>query len=256
MFTVENLCASYNGKKVFENVSFSLEEKSITALCGLNGSGKSTLLSLMSGISNPSMSVSGKVFLDGSDVLRQKAKVTARRISYLVQDEHSVWNISVKNLIDGGRFVHRKWFEESTEEDERIISEAMEMLSLTELKDRPISTLSGGEYQRARIARSFVQQTDYIFLDEPLSSVDITYQNGLMNILRDLCGKGKTVCISIHDINLASQFADSMIFMKKDRSGIITGTASDMMTEQTLMQTYGKNFRIFNHPVTGKKQIW
>ena len=70
------------------------------------------------------------------------------------------------------------------------------------------------------------------------------------------CEKGKTVCISIHDINLASQFSDEMILMREDRSGIFHGPTDEMMSTDFLLRTYGKKFQIFNHPVTGKKQIW
>ncbi len=256
MFTVENLCASYNGKKVFEDVSFSLKENSITALCGMNGSGKSTLLSLMSGIVHPSLKIDGGIFLDGKNILRQRPKDTAKKISYLVQDENPAWNVTVEKVVDCGRFAHRKWYELSTPGDRKIIDGSMELLSISGLRNRPVSTLSGGEYQRTRIARSLAQETDYIFLDEPLSSVDITHQRNLLDILRDLCQKGKTVCISIHDINLASQFSDRMILMRNDRTGIFHGPSDEMMSNVFLRQTYGKDFQIFTHPVTGKKQVW
>ena len=256
MFTVENLSASYNGKKVFGDISFSLKENSITALCGMNGSGKSTLLSLMSGIVHPSLRICGGIFLDGKNILLQKPKDTAKKISYLVQDENPAWNVTVEKVVDCGRFAHRKWYELTSPGDRKIIDGAMELLSISELRDRPVSTLSGGEYQRTRIARSFAQETDYIFLDEPLASVDITHQRNLLDILRDLCRKGKTVCISIHDINLASQFSDQMILMRNDRSGIFHGPSDKMMSNDFLRPTYGKDFQIFTHPVTGKKQIW
>ncbi|MBQ5384329.1 MAG: ABC transporter ATP-binding protein [Treponema sp.] len=256
MFTVENLFASYNGKKLFSDVSFSLEKNSVTALCGLNGSGKSTLLSLMSGIVPPSLKISGKIQLDKENVLAQKPKITAKKISYLVQGEHPAWNISVEDMVDGGRFVHRRWYEESSASDKRIIDEAMNLLSISELRHRKISTLSGGEYQRSRIARSFAQQTDYIFLDEPLSSLDVIYQTNILEILNVLAAKGKTIFISVHDINLASQFCKQMILMKRDRSGIIAGRTDDIINEDFLMQAYGKKFKIFTHPITGKKQIW
>ena len=123
MFTVENLFASYNGKKLFSDISFSLAENSVTALCGLNGSGKSTLLSLMSGIVPQSLKISGKILLDKENVLEQKPRITAKKISYLVQGEHPAWNITVEDMIDGGRFVHRHWYEESTASDKKIIDE-------------------------------------------------------------------------------------------------------------------------------------
>ena len=257
MLKVENLCASYNGKKVFENVSFSLNQNSITALCGLNGSGKSTLLSLMSGICFPSLKISGKVLLDGKNILKQSPKITAKQISYLVQDEHSAWNINVEKLVDGGRFVHRKWYEESNQLDKKIITKSLCSVSLEDYEKRFISTLSGGEYQRARLARSFAQQTPYIFLDEPLAAIDVIHQKNILQMLKEFCEtEDKTICISIHDINLAAQFADYIILMKENRSGIIFGHPDEIINEDSLFQTYGKKFQLFKHPITKKIQIW
>ncbi len=256
MFKIENLCAAYDRKIVFQNVSLELKKETLTALCGLNGSGKSTLLSLMSGIKNPALTISGQVLLNGQKVLGRKEKLNAKDISYLVQEETSVWNLTAKEIVEEGRFVHKKWFEDYSKSDERLVEKIMEELSILDLKDRPVSTLSGGEFQKVRIARSLAQETDYIFLDEPLSSVDISYTNKLMNLLKKLCRDGKTVCISIHDINIASQYADQIALMKKDRSGIICGEPEKMMDENFLEQAYGTRFEIFLHPVTHKKQAW
>ena len=127
---------------------------------------------------------------------------------------------------------------------------------MQKMQDRRISTLSGGEFQRVRIARSLAQQTKYIFLDEPLTALDITFQKELLNILKQLCTQGKTICLSIHDLNFASNYADSLLMLRQDGNGIFSGTPDELLQKHILSQVYGTDFSIFLHPVTQKKQIW
>lgn len=260
MFEVRNLSAKWKNKslnsKVFSNVSFMLPENSLTALCGINGSGKSTLLSVMAGINPTGLIFSGDVILDELNLQTISVKERAKKISMLVQNETNVWEISARKLVENGRFVHQRWYETQSDEDNKIVDEVIKSLGLWDLQYRPISNLSGGELQRFRIARALVQETSYIFLDEPLAGLDLNYQKELINLLKQLCRKGKTICLSIHDINLASISADNLILMKKDRSGIFQGKPDQMLNNEILLEVFGCNFEIFTHPVSGAKQIW
>lgn len=257
MFKVENLSAFYDKKRVLNNVSFELKENCITALCGLNGSGKSTLLSIMSGIVSRNLTFDGKILLNENSLLKMGTKEIAKNISYLIQNEYSVWDKTVEDLIFEGRFVHKKWYQDATKnpKDRQTVTNAMETLSISHLKNRTISTLSGGEFQKARIARCLAQETKYIFLDEPLSSIDFSYQKEFMLTLKNLCNKNKTICLSIHDLNLAFQFTDQIILIKRDGE-LVQGPAQDIASKEILSQAYNKNFDIFNHPITQKRQIW
>lgn len=262
MFEVKNLSAEWKNKtgnsqsQVFSNITFSLPENSLTALCGINGSGKSTLLSVMAGIPSSSLSVIGDVILNGQKIQSQSIKERAKQISLLVQNEVNVWNISARKLVENGRFIHQKWYENQSAEDDKIVDEAIKSLGLWNLQNRTISNLSGGELQRFRIARSLAQGTPYIFLDEPLAGLDLNHQKELINLLKQLCKNGKTVCLSIHDLNLASMCADNLILMKKNREGVFQGNSNDMIKNEILFEVFGCNFEIFAHPVSGAKQIW
>lgn len=260
MFEIKDLSAAWKNKHgnlpVFSNVNFALPENKITALCGVNGSGKSTLLSLMSGIVPDTLHISGKIVLGGRDVINQTAKERAKQLSHLVQNETNAWEITARKLVENGRYAHQKWYENLTEQDSKIVDEVLESLALTQMQDRPISNLSGGELQRFRIARSLAQQTPYIFLDEPLAGLDLNFQKELMQLLKQLCQQGKTICISIHDINLATTYADNIIFLKNDRSGIILGTPEQIITPENIEKVYGKGFEIYTHPITGAIQVW
>lgn len=265
MINIQNLSASFQNTPVFSNLNFSLPENSITALCGINGSGKSTLLSLMAGIIPDSLCTQGNIFIDGQDILLQKhgkntpCTKNAGKISFLEQNEKNFWDITVRELVSDGRFIHRKWhqhFLPLNKTDSFFIEQALSFLSLQKMQDRRISTLSGGEFQRVRIARSLAQQTKYIFLDEPLTALDITFQKELLNILKQLCTQGKTICLSIHDLNFASNYADSLLMLRQDGNGIFSGTPDELLQKHILSQVYGTDFSIFLHPVTQKKQIW
>lgn len=256
MLKVENLCASYKNNKVFSNLNFEIKDCEITALCGMNGSGKSTALSLLAGIVPEGLKVDGRVLMNEKKLLECKAKTNAKNISYLVQNEFNIWNITVEQLVSDGRFIHHKWYEDYESCDKNLIQETLKLLALYELKDRNIKSISGGEFQRARIARSLVQETDIIIMDEPLTALDINHQKELMSILKELCKKGKTIILSIHDINIAAIYADKIALMKKDRNGIIIGCEKEVLTKENLLEVYGTNFQIYNHPITGAVQIF
>lgn len=260
MFEVKNLNVNWKTKKsispVFSNVTFTLPENQLTTLCGVNGSGKSTLLSIMAGIIPETLQVDGGVLLGGVEVLNQPVKERAKKIAFLIQNETNAWDITARKLVENGRFTYQKWYENQTANDIKIVDDAIKALNLTELENRPIANLSGGELQRFRIARALAQETPFIFLDEPLAGLDLNFQKELMQILKSLCNKGKTICISIHDINLASTFSDNMLLLKKDRSGIIQGTPKEILSPSTVKDVFGSGFELYNHPVTGAIQLW
>lgn len=256
MLEIKNLSASYGTKKIFSNLSFALPENKITALCGINGSGKSTLLSLATGIIPLGLEKTGSIFIDKSEVFKNTPKENAKKISLLVQNETNIWDITVEQLISDGRFVHRKWFSDTKTIDEKAIYSSINALGLNNLRNRNIRSLSGGEYQRVRIARSIAQETPYIFLDEPLNALDVNHQKELMELLKNLCTKGKTIFLSIHDINIASIYANNIVMLHKDNLNFSMGTPNEIMTDTILEKAFGTKFQIFNHPITGAKQIF
>lgn len=266
-FKVENLCSwwAHSSKKlVFSNVSFTLPQYSITALCGINGSGKSTLLSVMAGILPNNLHSSGDVSFCENSIFPLKNKEKAQIISYLVQKETNIWDISVQKLVESGLYPHQKWYETSiSSQDESLIYSTLYTLGLQDFSNRPLSSLSGGELQRVRIARSLVQQTSFLFLDEPLAGLDLLFQKELILLLKSLTNENgnesknsKTVFLSIHDINFASLYVENLVLLKKDRSGIFSGNANEILTKQVIKEVYGEGFSFFEHPICGNKQIY
>jgi iron complex transport system ATP-binding protein len=141
-----------------------------------------------------------------------------------------------------GREPYLGYLQAPGESDRRLIEDALEYVRCSELKGKKITTLSGGELQRVMLARCFTQDTPWIILDEPVSSLDVKHQLELMSMLENLCKeKGKTIIAILHDINLAARFCSDIIFMKN--GGIkYTGQTADVLTPDILREVYETEF--------------
>ncbi len=211
MVIVENVSKLFGQKKVVDDVTISIPKNKITSLIGPNGAGKSTLLGMMSRLLTPD---SGKVSIEGRQISDWKSEELAKKISILKQANHLNLRITVRELVGFGRFPHSKG--RLTAEDQKYIDEAIAYMGLSELQDKYVSELSGGQRQCAFIAMVVAQNTEIIFLDEPLNNLDMKHSVEIMQVLRKLVDeKNKTIVIVIHDINFASCYSDHIISLKK-----------------------------------------
>lgn len=211
MVVVENVSKIFGQKKVVDDVSITIPKNKITSLIGPNGAGKSTLLGMMSRLLTPD---NGKVSIDGRLIADWKNDELAKKISILKQANHLNLRITVRELVAFGRFPHSKG--RLTAEDQKYIDEAIEYMGLSELQNKHVAELSGGQRQCAFIAMVVAQNTEIIFLDEPLNNLDMKHSVEIMRVLRKLVDeKNKTIVIVIHDINFASCYSDHIISLKK-----------------------------------------
>lgn len=245
----KNLSAAYGTNQILKDVSIIIPKGKITCLCGPNGCGKSTLLSLMSSvyennlkITNADINPSIKNDSDRyTEISSLKRKECARTIAYLQQSEYSMWNFTVKDIVLSGRFAYtNNGF--YSKEDYDIVNNILAKTGLSDFSERFVHQLSGGEYQKVRIARSLAQQPDFLILDEPNSSLDYVFEKELFEILRKEIEQNNTgIILSIHDINTASVLADQIIllpFLEKP----ICGSPKDVLTEENLRKTYKSDF--------------
>ncbi len=210
MVVVENVSKYFGSRPVVDNVSLTIPQNKITSLIGPNGAGKSTLLGIMSRLIDAD---SGRVLIDGKTIENWNSDELAKKISILKQANHLNLRITVRELVAFGRFPYSKG--RLTKEDQYFIDEAMEYMGLTQLQDKYVSELSGGQRQSAFIAMVVAQNTDIIFLDEPLNNLDMKHSVEIMQVLRKLADeKNKTIVIVIHDINFASCYSDHIISLK------------------------------------------
>lgn len=263
---IENLNAFYGDTKIFSDCTFSLQPGELVCLVGPNGSGKSTLLSVLAGInldglktfSKSSETIPGPLlkmktgnFVPVSSLSR---KQTAAVISYLQQDEFSTWNFSVMDYVLQGRFCHAENANYSVE-DENIAKEAMEQTGISILAERSIHSLSGGEFQKVRIARCLCQESMFFLFDEPAANLDFVYEPKLLEQLKKIAHeKNKGILVSIHDLNLAARFADRLLLLKKGEP-LIQGKPAEVFTEKTIAGVYEWECSVYLHPVFNCLQV-
>ncbi|MFD0716659.1 ABC transporter ATP-binding protein [Paenibacillus sp. GCM10027626] len=246
MVVVRNVTKQYGNKKVIDNVSVQIERGKITSFIGPNGAGKSTLLSIISRLIAKD---SGEVTIDGQDVSKSKSGDLAKKISILKQSNHINVRLTVRELVSFGRFPYSQG--RLTKEDWKYVDEAIAYMELTDMQDKYLDQLSGGQNQRAFIAMVIAQNTEYVLLDEPLNNLDMKHSVQIMKVLRRLVDElGKTVIIVIHDINFASCYSDYIVALKGGRI-IREGPTEDIIDSAVLKEVYDMDIHI--EQVQGKK---
>lgn len=233
MIEIKGLTKRFGKKPVVEDVSVTIEPRTITSFIGPNGAGKSTLLSMVSRLLD---SDTGEVLLDKNNVKKWKSSEFAKRVSILKQANHINVRLSVRELVAFGRYPYSKG--RLTAEDEQFVDQAIEYMNLTEMQDKYLDELSGGQKQRAFIAMVIAQDTDYILLDEPLNNLDMKHSVQIMKILRKLVDElGKTVIIVLHDINFASVYSDRIVALK-DGKLVKDGPTREIINSDALRDIY------------------
>lgn len=200
-----------NGRLALSGVNLTVPIGSRIALVGPNGAGKSTLLKTIVGILKPR---SGTVRVYGMPVA-----TCLHRVAYLPQRDEIDWRfpMTVRSLIQTGRYVHLGWLKRPGEEDWRLVNQEIDRLDLDDLADRQIGQLSGGQQQRTLLARALVQGADLLLLDEPMNAVDTETRAILTGVLDDLRAAGKTAIIATHDIGRLESDFDSALFLADGR---------------------------------------
>ncbi|WP_032870810.1 iron ABC transporter ATP-binding protein [Bacillus sp. UNC69MF] len=233
MVEVKNVSKQYGGKTVLEKTSLSIQKGRLTSFIGPNGAGKSTLLSIMSRLIKTD---SGEITVDGQEIGACKSNDLAKKISILKQTNQINIRLTIKDLVSFGRFPYSQG--KLMDEDWVHINQALSYMKLDDLKDKYLDQLSGGQCQRAFIAMIIAQDTDYIFLDEPLNNLDMKHSVEMMKLLKRLVEDfGKTVVVVIHDINFASVYSDHIVALKNGRI-VKEGPAEEIIETSVLEDIY------------------
>lgn len=244
---IKNLVFGYKDNLVIKDVSFSIEPGSFVSIIGPNGSGKSTLLKTINNLYKPN---SGSIFLYGMDISSYKKRDIAKKVALVPQDTNIDYDFTVEDIVMMGRHPYKKRFETEDEKDHKIVNESLELTNTLNLKDRAINQISGGERQRALIAKAIAQKPTIILLDEPTSNLDINHQMDVLNLLKKLNEEnGLTVVLVIHDINLACRYSDKIILLNKGEIlGI--GEPKDVITVENMENAYDMTVAIEKNKYT------
>lgn len=236
MIRIENLSVSYKETLALKDISLVLQGPTITGIIGPNGAGKSTLLKGMLGI----IPHEGHAFIDDKEMNK-----SLKKVAYVEQKIHIDYNfpIKVKECVSLGLYPSIPLFHTLKAKHWEKVSEALEIVGLSDYADRQISQLSGGQFQRVLIARCLVQDADYILLDEPFVGIDSVSEEIIMNTLRDLKKAGKAVLIVHHDLSKVPHYFDQVLLV--NREVIAFGPTKETFTEANLKEAYG-NRLFFN----------
>lgn len=246
MIEIQNVTKVYDQSVVVNNVTLRLPVGGITSIIGPNGAGKSTLLSMISRLLPMN---SGRIMVDGLDVMTTPSDVLARRLSILRQDNHIGSRLTVRDLVTFGRYPYSKG--RPTMEDMEHVRAALGYLNLEPMADRFLDELSGGQRQRAFVAMVLCQDTDYVLLDEPLNNLDMKHAVAMMKLLRRTADElGKTVVLVLHDINFASCYSDYIVAMK-DAQVAYQGSPAEIMQPEIIRQIYDVNITV--QEIDGKR---
>ncbi|WP_088008829.1 ABC transporter ATP-binding protein [Indiicoccus explosivorum] len=247
-FQAKQVVAGYERKTVIDGVSLTVPSNKISVIIGANACGKSTLLKTLSRLNKAS---SGDITLDGKALSKIPTKQLARVLGLLPQSPIVPEGISVADLVGRGRFPHQSLLSGWSKKDYEAVAEAMRIMDITELANRSIDELSGGQRQRVWIAMALAQQTDILFLDEPTTFLDITYQVEILDLLTDLNRKyGTTIVMVLHDINLSARYADHIFALREGRL-VAEGAPSEVITSERVRDIFGLDCLVIDDPVSG-----
>lgn len=247
-----NVSFSYFNGRVLNDVSLKVKAGEMVGLLGPNGSGKSTLIKLASGIIK---SKQGDIQLDGKNLKELNHKEIARRIAVVPQQFHVSFAFTVAEIVMLGRIPFLKPFGEENVADKQLVSEMLELVGLTRLKERRFDELSGGERQKVVLAMALAQEPKLIFLDEPTAHLDITHQVEILELVKKLNAEhGITVLAAIHDLNLASLYFKRLVLLKEGKV-FADGTPSQILTQEIISDVFSASVRIEAHPATGVPHV-
>ncbi len=250
---VSELSCGYGASEVLKHVSFSVQRGEFVAILGPNGAGKSTLVLALSGIIPLK---GGTVEILGTEIGRLSLKERARRLAVLTQDADMRFPFSCREVVAMARYPHRKRWQMESTLDHEAVERALALTDTLAIADRQIGEVSGGERQRALMAKSLAQQAPILLLDEAVSGMDVHRKLQLFGVLDRLNREENlTVLAVLHDINLAALFCRRMIFLKE---GVIVEDAQtqEALNASVLEQVY--QTRVVVHEIDSiptKKQV-
>ncbi|MDR1128172.1 MAG: ABC transporter ATP-binding protein [Treponema sp.] len=239
---VQNLSFAYHGRKVLKEISLSLCPGEFLGLLGPNGSGKSTFLKNLLGYLKPQK---GRIVFSGMPDPSGPGDIS-RFLAFVPQRPGLTMPLLVRDLVLMGRLPHiRSRWAGYDKQDRRKVGEVLSAMGIEELADRDVTRLSGGELQKVIICRCLVQEGEVFLLDEVTSGLDLNHSIEIMELVRRKADEeGKIIVAVFHDLNLASQYCDRVLFLKNG-SIYCQGNPQEVLTEQVLEDIYGIRAFVF-----------
>jgi iron complex transport system ATP-binding protein len=248
MLQIHSLSVGYGPRLVLHDISLHIQPGEIVALIGPNGAGKTTLIRAVSGVIRPQ---SGGLHAGGENLAGMTSAQRARKLAVVPQARNLPEPYTVWQTVLLGRTPYLGWLGQPSERDQERVRWALERTETLELAERRIGELSGGEQQRALLARALAQETPILLLDEPTAHLDLHHQTTLLDLVYALTRENHlTVLMALHDLNLAAIYADRVALLV-DGSLQAVGTPAEVLTAERLSQAYRLPLHVIPHPDFG-----
>jgi iron complex transport system ATP-binding protein len=232
LLTAENITVARGGRTILRDISLQAHAGEFIAVLGPNGAGKSTLLKVLAGLLKPD---SGRVMLDSKSLAVLSTRQLAARRAYLPQNPYLEWPISVERLVALGLTPRLPATGGLPENLLPAIARALEQCDLADKRDQAATTLSGGEFARAMLARAIVSEPQILIVDEPITGLDPRHAMQSMRLLSDFARAGALVIASLHDLTLAARYPSRVIVLV---DGAAIGD-TDLLTEELVHRAFG-----------------
>lgn len=244
MLEALQLTCQRGARVIFSDISLRIDAGEVIAVLGTNGSGKSTLLATLAG---ELPAAAGSVCIDGRPLASLTPAERARRLAVLPQASALAFAFAVEDVVMLGRLPHLG----GAVRDRQIVERAMSEADVLHLVGRNYLELSGGERQRVHLARVLAQIGDtpqpILLMDEPTAGLDIAHQQLAMESAKRVASRGGSVLVAVHDLNLASRYADRMVLLHE---GVVAGLGApwQIIQPELIEQVFGVQVQVINHP--------
>jgi iron complex transport system ATP-binding protein len=237
---LEHVSVEADGRRIVDGASLAVERGEWVSLLGPNGAGKTTLLRVVAGVRR----FTGTAVVAGLPIASSGRRALARLVALVPQVPVIPPAMSVADYVLLGRTPHLGVLARESADDRRTAADALERLGLSPLGSRRLDSLSGGELQRAVLARSLAQHAPVLLLDEPTTALDVGHQQQVLELVDELRrSEGLTVLAALHDLTLAAQYGDRVALV--DRGKVVAdGPAADVLTTENVEQLYGARVRV------------
>ena len=236
MLKADHVTVRYGERTVVDNLTFTLEEGQWLMLVGPNGAGKSTLIHALS----QGVPYRGSIELNGGDIRACKPAQLARQIGVLSQQHHVGYAYTVEEIVNLGRYAHRRGFLASRDDDgHEQVERALRLTGMEPLRHASLLTLSGGELQRAFLAQAFAQNPQILLLDEPANHLDLIYQKHIFSLIDEWRRQpGRAVLSVVHDLSLAKKYGTHALLLHEGKC-VAQGPTPAVLTPENLRGVYG-----------------
>ncbi|KGM95675.1 iron ABC transporter ATP-binding protein [Clostridium novyi A str. 4552] len=252
MLKIKDFKIGYDDKVIVKNFSLNVEKGEMLTIIGPNGSGKSTVLKAVGRLLKP---MNGVVHLDGKLLQEMSNKEIAKEMACLSQHNSAPKDMTIRKIVSFGRNPHKSWFQGLNKEDEDIVTWAIEKTNLSNMENKNVSDISGGERQRAWIAMALAQKPKVLLLDEPTTYLDINNQIEILELVKELNEKLKlTVVMVLHDLNQAAKYS-SKVLVLKDGEIKAKGKPEEILDKNLIRSVYNVDMDILKNQF-GEKIIF